>query len=165
MKQMIKRRVLLFLLSMLIVITGCGKRTETTEKKQNNAPEITIENPVEKEKSTDIVIGQPYETKEEVALYIHTFKELPPNYLTKKEASSLGWESHLGNLWDVTDRGVIGGDRFGNREGLLPKGETYYECDVNYEGGFRGGERLVYTKYGEVIYFTEDHYASFERLY
>lgn len=60
----------------------------------------------------------------------------------------------------------IGGDVFGNREGLLPtqKGRTYYECDVNYAGGYRGGERLIYSDDG-LIYYTADHYKSFEQLY
>ena len=106
-----------------------------------------------------------YYSKDDVALYLHTYGELPSNYLTKSEANDLGWNAREGNLWDVTDRGVIGGDRFGNREGLLPKGEQYYEADVNYSGGYRDAERLVYTKEGKVIYYTGDHYESFEVLY
>lgn len=106
-----------------------------------------------------------YYSKDDVALYLHTYGELPSNYLTKSEANDLGWNAREGNLWDVTDRGVIGGDRFGNREGLLPKGEQYYEADVNYNGGYRDAERLVYTKEGKVIYYTGDHYESFEVLY
>jgi len=60
----------------------------------------------------------------------------------------------------------IGGDTFGNREGLLPKadGRKYYECDVNYEGGYRNGERIVYSNDG-LIFYTDDHYESFEQLY
>jgi len=60
----------------------------------------------------------------------------------------------------------IGGDRFGNREGLLPdqEGRVWYECDVNYNGGYRGAERLVYSNDG-LIYYTADHYQSFTRLY
>ena len=38
------------------------------------------------------------------------------------------------------------------------------ECDINYEGGYRGAERLVYTNDG-LIYYTEDHYESFTLLY
>ena len=45
-----------------------------------------------------------YTTKEDVALYIHLYEELPPNYLTKAEALALGWEAEKGNLWDVSDR-------------------------------------------------------------
>ncbi|WP_276648398.1 ribonuclease domain-containing protein [Trichococcus flocculiformis] len=60
----------------------------------------------------------------------------------------------------------IGGDCFGNREGLLPKksGRTYYEADIDYDGGYRGAERIVYSNDG-LIFYTDDHYESFEQLY
>ncbi len=107
-----------------------------------------------------------YTSPQDVALYIYIFDKLPANFITKKEAMNLGWESNKGNLWEVTDNKSIGGDKFGNREGLLPKsdGRVYYECDVNYEGGFRGAERIVYSNDG-LIFYTNDHYESFEQLY
>lgn len=60
----------------------------------------------------------------------------------------------------------IGGERFGNYEGSLPEksGRRYYECDVDYSGGYRGAERIIYSSDG-LIYYTEDHYRTFERLY
>ncbi len=107
-----------------------------------------------------------YISKEDVSLYIHIYNKLPKNYITKKEARDLGWEASKGNLWDVTDKKSIGGNKFGNREDKLPEkeGRQYYECDINYEGGHRGAERLVYSNDG-LIYYTEDHYDSFELLY
>lgn len=107
-----------------------------------------------------------YSSYTAVAEYIHTYNKLPGNYLTKSAAQSLGWDSGSGNLWKVTDHMSIGGDTFFNREGLLPEapGRTWKECDVNYNGGFRGAERLVYSNDG-LIYYTKDHYASFIRLY
>ena len=105
-----------------------------------------------------------YTTKEDVALYIHLYEELPPNYLTKAEALALGWEAEKGNLWDVSDRMSIGGDRFSNREGLLLEDKKYFECDIDYQGGYRGAKRLVYSDDGW-IYYTADHYDSFELLY
>ena len=98
-----------------------------------------------------------------MADYLIEFGHLPPNYLTKSEARDLGWIAEDGNLWDVTDKGVIGGDTFGNREGLLPKakGRKYYEADVNYNGGRRGADRLVFSNDG-LIFYTQDHYDSFE---
>ena len=106
-----------------------------------------------------------YSSKEEVALYLETYGELPDNYLTKKEAMALGWNSKEGNLWEVADGMSIGGDKFGNREGLLPKekGRVYYECDIDYEGGFRNSKRIVFSNDG-LIYYTEDHYESFEEI-
>lgn len=107
-----------------------------------------------------------YSTPDLVAAYIHTFNKLPKNFITKDEAAKLGWVSNKGNLWDVTDEMSIGGDKFGNYEGLLPKknGRQWYECDVNYTGSFRGDERIVYSNDG-LIYYTEDHYESFTQLY
>lgn len=107
-----------------------------------------------------------YTSKDEVALYIHLFHHLPENYITKKDAQNLGWDSKGGNLWDVAPGKSIGGSGFGNYEGLLPeqKGRKYYECDIDYEGGYRGAKRLVYSNDG-LIFYTEDHYKSFEQLY
>lgn len=107
-----------------------------------------------------------YTTPEDVASYLHAYGELPVNYITKKQARALGWNSSEGNLWDVTDERSIGGDAFANREGLLPEadGRQYYECDVNYEGGYRGPERLVYSNDG-LVFYTEDHYVTYVRLY
>lgn len=110
--------------------------------------------------------GMDYFTPGEVALYLYAFGELPPNYLTKEEARDMGWVSNKGNLWEIGEGLTIGGDVFGNREGLLPdaKGRTWYECDVNYFGGFRGSERLVFATDG-LIYYTGDHYETFDMLY
>ena len=44
----------------------------------------------------DVEEGGWYDTKEEVAIYLTFFEELPNNYLTKKEAQNLGWESRKG---------------------------------------------------------------------
>ncbi len=105
-----------------------------------------------------------YSSAEDVAYYLHVYGHLPDNYITKAEAEDEGWVSSKGNLWKVAYGACIGGDRFGNYEGLLPKGEKYYECDVNYEGGYRGEERLIFTDDGDV-YYTNDHYKSFTKLY
>jgi len=101
-----------------------------------------------------------------VAQYIHEFLELPPNYISKKEARDLGWDNSKGNLWQISNKKSIGGDRFGNREGLLPEVDTriYYECDINYKGGYRGAERIVYSNDG-LIFYTDDHYKTFKKLY
>lgn len=107
-----------------------------------------------------------YTSKEEVALYLHLYGRLPDNYLTKKEAESLGWDSKAGNLWEVAFGMSIGGSRFGNYEKALPekKGRRYYECDIDYEGGYRGAKRIIYSDDG-LIFYTEDHYKTFEQLY
>lgn len=107
-----------------------------------------------------------YTSKDQVALYLHTYGCLPDNYITKKEAEGLGWDSKKGNLWEVAPGMSIGGSYFGNYEGKLPekKGRRYYECDINYEGGYRGAERIIYSDDG-LIFYTGDHYENFEQLY
>lgn len=107
-----------------------------------------------------------YTCKEDVALYIHTYNHLPSNFITKNKAKELGWDSSKGNLGKVAPGMSIGGDKFGNREGLLPKqdGRQYYECDIDSDGSFRNAKRIIFSNDG-LIYYTEDHYESFELLY
>ena len=107
-----------------------------------------------------------YTSKEEVAEYLHTYGHLPSNFIKKKAAQKLGWVSKEGNLWDVAPGMSIGGDYFGNYEGSLPEAEDrdYYECDIDFDGSYRGAKRIVYSNDG-LIYYTEDHYETFELLY
>lgn len=107
-----------------------------------------------------------YTSKEEVAEYIALYGHLPDNFITKKEAQALGWVSSKGNLGEVAPGKSIGGDYFGNFEGHLPekKGRDYHECDIDSSGGYRGAKRIVYSNDG-LIYYTEDHYETFELLY
>ena len=107
-----------------------------------------------------------YTSKEEVALYIHLYERLPDNYVTKDEAEDAGWSG--GNVERYTGEGTaIGGSYFGNREGLLPKarGRSYTECDIDTVGeNSRGSKRIVFSNDG-LVYYTDDHYESFELLY
>ena len=107
-----------------------------------------------------------YTSKDEVALYIHTYGHLPSNFISKTKAKKAGWVSSEGNLDEVCPGMSIGGSRFYNDDGLLPEadGRTWTECDINYHGGFRGAERIVFSNDG-LIYYTGDHYSSFEQLY
>ncbi len=107
-----------------------------------------------------------FTSKDEVALYIKVYKKLPNNYITKKQAANLGYVASKANLWDVTNKMSIGGDRFFNRENLLPdkKSREYYEADIDFVGGYRNDKRIVYSNDG-LIYYTADHYDSFTLLY
>ena len=146
--------------------TPSAPPTETPPSTEPAPSETPAETPAETPSEETLDEDGRYTTPEDVALYIHTYGKLPCNFITKNEAKKLGWVSNKGNLWDVTDQMRIGGDRFGNYEGLLPdaEGRKWTECDVNYEGGFRGSERILFSNDG-LIYYTDDHYKSFTQLY
>lgn len=105
--------------------------------------------------------GEYYYDLENVVLYLEYYGCLPDNYITKNEARDLGWSG--GTPERFLEGSAIGGDKFGNREKILPveKGRTYTECDLNTNGAdSRGAERLVFSNDG--LYFhTEDHYEHF----
>ncbi len=98
-----------------------------------------------------------------VGAYLFLYDHLPGNYITKSEARGLGWPG--GSLEPYAPGKTIGGDRFGNYEGLLPEGARYTECDIDTMfSSSRGAKRLVFDGDGR-IYYTEDHYDSFTLLY
>ena len=106
-----------------------------------------------------------YTSKEDVGLYLYTYGHLPENFITKSDARALGWSG--GGLDDYANGKCIGGDRFGNNEGILPeaRGRQYYECDIGtLHKDSRGAKRIVFSDDG-LIYYTEDHYESFDLLY
>jgi ribonuclease T1 len=88
-------------------------------------------------------------------------KKLPPRYITKKDAESVGWKPGA-DLCRVAPGRVIGGDPFFNREKRLPDraGRRWYEADLEPQCGRRGAKRLVWSGDG-LIFVTTDHYASF----
>lgn len=128
--------------------------------------EASEENPEPEDEGLTVSEDGEYTSKDEVALYIHLYNHLPSNFITKNEAKDLGWDSSKGNLNKVAPGKSIGGDKFGNREGLLPKkdGRVYYECDIDYKKGSRNAKRIVFSNDG-LIYYTEDHYETYELLY
>ena len=101
-----------------------------------------------------------------IADYLFAHGELPDNFITKKEARALGWDSSRNYVSDVAPGMSIGGDRFGNYEESLPvvKGRQYYEADCWYTGGRRNAYRIIYSDDGHVWY-TEDHYQTFTELF
>ena len=103
-----------------------------------------------------------YDSKDDVALYLYTYGHLPNNYITKKQAKELGWSG--GSLKEYAPGKCIGGDYFGNYEELLPDAD-YHECDIGTLGKkSRGAKRIIWDDDGN-IYYTSDHYESFEKLY
>lgn len=161
-----------FLTSFLIFvlsITGCSAVQEQDNK---NTGDTAVNKTVESEPDTpaEEATSEPaedgtYSSKEDVARYIYIYGHLPSNFITKKEAEELGWEG--GSLEPYAPGKCIGGSHFGNYEGLLPEkeGRTYTECDIDTLGAEkRGAKRIVFSNDG-LIYYTEDHYESFELLY
>lgn len=171
---------LLALLLVFSVLSGCGGAAPdvpscTAAPAADAVPaadapsdaEADAVSPGESDKSSPAALdeGGEYTSAEDVALYLHLYAHLPQNFITKKDARALGWNG--GGLDDYADGKCIGGDRFGNYEGLLPDapGREYHECDIDtLHAASRGAKRIVYSNDG-LIYYTEDHYESFILLY
>lgn len=138
-------------------------------EKRNQDSEIA-ENTIGKTKKSESDEGNSFEgnsiqnlTNEvKVINYVKSNHELPEYYITKSEARKQGWVPSEGNLCDVLPGKAIGGDKFNNREKMLPSGKQYFEADVNYNCGNRNADRIVFTKEGEV-YLTKNHYKSFQK--
>lgn len=148
--------------------TAASAEEAATAETTTVGTETTIETTAaESSDSADSTLDEDgiYTSKDDLATYIHEYGKLPQNFITKKDAKALGWPG--GSLEEYAPGKCIGGDRFGNYEGLLPeeKGRKYYECDVDTLGKkSRGAKRIIYSSDG-LIFYTEDHYESFEQLY
>ena len=171
---------LLALLLVFSVLSGCGGAAPdvpscTAAPAADAVPaadapsdaEADAVSPGESDKSSPAALdeGGEYTSAEDVALYLHLYAHLPQNFITKKDAQALGWPG--GSLEPYAPGKCIGGSRFGNYEGLLPEadGRTYTECDIDTLGAdSRGAKRIVFSNDG-LIYYTEDHYETFELLY
>ena len=182
MKKFINKIALGLMLLFLSIFTACGSMSAEDVELLDSVLTAVIEiaeEAVTEETATKVTVTEEsvvpevtldeegfYTSKEDVSLYLYLYGELPDNYITKKEAKALGWDSSKGNLWDVAPGMSIGGDYFGNYEGLLPEEEDrdYYECDIDYEGGYRNAKRIIFSDDG-LIFYTEDHYESFDQLY
>ena len=159
----------------LSLMTGCVRLkiptgttaviTQTTASVTSKASGKTKETTEKTDKKDRIDEIGTYDSAKDVALYIHTYNKLPPNYITKKEAKSLGWSG--GSLEEYAPGKCIGGDYYGNYEGQLPekKGRRYTECDIDTLGkSSRGAKRIVFSNDG-LIYYTKDHYKTFTLMY
>lgn len=164
---------LLTLLLALVLLGGCVPAVSAPESTAaptqvpaaQDLPELVLLPPEPAATAVPVTEDGIYDSKDEVALYIHLYGHLPSNYITYNEAKALGWPG--GYLEPYAPGKCIGGGRFGNREGLLPEapGRIYYECDIDTLGARRRGEkRIVYSNDG-LIYYTDDHYESFTPLY
>lgn len=161
---------LLLMLAMLLSMVACASPVPPSPPVGSDPTGTTASTPPPTQESTkpeDILDPDgEYNSKEDVALYIHLYGRLPRNYVTKDYAEDvLGCSLRM--VEDYWPGGAIGGDVFRNKEGLLPKksGRTWTECDINTWGKYnRGAERIVFSNDG-LVYYTSNHYASFELLY
>lgn len=179
-------RILSVFLAMLLlcapILTGCAElgiteqdvwdvldelerldSEQTTDRtEQTTVPESDVTEhapPAEEQKGTVQKDGV-YTTKEDVAAYIRKFGHLPSNFVTKQEMQKLKDQGKN------TDGLCVGGDHFGNYEGLLPEkeGRKWTECDIDtLHAKSRGVKRIVFSDDG-LIYYTGDHYDSFELI-
>jgi hypothetical protein len=183
----LRRLLLLCLLPFVLLVSACTKKpadptpaptpVPTAEPTPTPKPTPTP-TPTPKPTPTPTPTAEPtpdpepvldedgiYDSKDDVALYLYTYHHLPSNFMTKKEARKQGWE---GGALNQTIPGMcIGGDTFGNNEGLLPKkrGRTYQECDIGtLKAKSRGAKRIIWSNDWN-IYYTDDHYDSFTLLY
>lgn len=150
---MIKRNLRWLPLLLAAMLTLCGTAAAAANVMEINAADYPVTE------------NGAYTAKEEVAVYLARFGGLPDNYLTKKQAQALGWDSRAGNLGQVAPGKSIGGDRFGNYEGNVPdaSGRTWTECDIDAAAGYRNGKRIVFSNDG-LIYYTDDHYEHFTQI-
>ena len=164
---------LICILNVLIILScficGCSisENISFTYETEVKITQVSSDTEVSQDETSEVLIDEDgiYTSCDDVALYIHTYGHLPSNFMTKSEARELGWEG--GSLEPYAPGMCIGGDFFGNYEGLLPEadGREYRECDVDtLEASSRGAHRIIYSNDG-LIYCTEDHYESFTLLY
>ncbi len=97
--------------------------------------------------------------------WIAYFGCLPPNYVTKEAAFKIGWQKRKGNLSQISDNLVIGGNVYNNISKKLPSknGRIWYEADINYIDGYRNAHRLLYSNDG-LIFVTYNHYDTFYEI-
>lgn len=160
------KKLLAIIVTALFFVMGfAGCKNASMPEAKGNQPKAKTEAQAPSQPATTLREDGTYTNKAQVAAYIHKFHKLPRNYITKNEAHKMGWPKE-GTLNKVAPGRSIGGDRFGNHEGKLPKtgGVHYTECDIDYVKGNRGPKRIVFDNKGN-IYYCGDHYNTFEKLY
>lgn len=94
--------------------------------------------------------------------WLYYLNELPHYYISKAEAHEKGWNNLRGNLAEVALNTMIFGGIYSNKKKVLPHKENriWYEADINYTGGYRNKQRIVFSNDG-LIFVTYDHYETF----
>ena len=148
-----------------LTIADSEENSTLTQPEESEASSLTLLPEEEADSEAQLPEDGSYTSKEDVAQYLILYGHLPDNFVTKAEAEKAGWPG--GGLEKYLPGKCIGGDWFGNYEGKLPKakGRTWTECDINTLGKkSRGAERLIFSNDG-LIYYTGNHYDSFELIF
>jgi ribonuclease T1 len=103
----------LLALVMLFSLVGCGAgapvqdETNLPQQEQQDVQNAPSEDADMPDETAQIDEDASYTTKDDVALYIHTYGHLPDNFITKKDAQALGWPG--GSLEPYAPGKCIGG--------------------------------------------------------
>ena len=144
-------RLFVILLSAVMLLSVCA--ASASSGKKDDQP-----------KATEYALAM--EAAQELADYLDEHRELPDNFIRKKEAEARGWKTTYRFVGDIGYGIAIGGDYFGNYEERLPvvKGRNYYEADCYYRGRQRNGYRLIFSDDWH-YWFSGDHYETFIEIY
>lgn len=94
--------------------------------------------------------------------WIKYLNELPDYYISRSEAKHAGWNPFYGNFQEVLPGCMLFGGIYKNKRHQLPEkgGRIWYEADINYTGGYRNKQRLLFSNDG-LVFVTYDHYETF----
>lgn len=97
--------------------------------------------------------------------WLKTFRRLPGYYIAESEATQLGWIPILANLSIVPPGKMLTKGVYKNRDKRLRDApeRVWYEADIKYSSGYRGGERALYSSDG-LNFAAYDHYATFVEI-
>ena len=172
MKKMLKRSIVILVTAvMALCLAACGSGVSSSGSSKastSSAGIVSASSTASAQASASVNVQEDgeYSDKDSVALYVHTYGHLPSNFISKTKARKAGWVSEKGNLWEVLPGKSIGGSEYHNDDGRLPDaaGRRWTECDIDYAGGHRNAKRIVFSNDG-LVFYTDDHYNTFEQLY
>ena len=86
-------------------------------------------------------------------------------YVDTDAAQQAGWKMTKKKLSSALPGKMLGGDVFANSASKLlsAPGRVWYEADINYSGGKRNRQRIVYSNDG-LMFATYDHYQTFYEI-
>lgn len=160
------------LIFLLVIFTSCKeKTTQNTHTQQQRAKHTSAQQEGKRIKEQDNKPFDKYHASSERKLRTSANRasesDIRQDRIPQKALDVLAYVRQTGQA----QAGYVGGRRFGNFEGHLPRQDiegrriNYQEWDVNpkKQGRNRGTERLVTGSDGRAWY-THDHYNSFTEI-